>query len=495
MKTLSAQLSSPVRRAVQFGGFGLCVVFANAGCASAQQAWVPVWADEFDGNSINLFNWEAQIGTGPSGDGWGNNELQYYTNRAQNIAVANGVLTITARQENFNGRQYTSARLRTQGKRDFKYGRFETRAKVPAGQGLWPAFWMLPTNSPYGGWASSGEIDIVETINLATAAFGTIHYGAPWPGNVSSGGNRPGTWSDGFHVYAIEWEPDEIRWYVDGVRYNRVTSSTWYSTLGAGNTRAPFDVQFHLLLNLAVGGNWPGSPNGFTTFPNTFQVDYVRVSQRPPQDAFGGTPPTLPAHIEAENYDVGGGSIAYKDNDPENVGNQYRTEEAVDIEICSEGGFNVGWFAPGEWVEYTVNVPADGVYSLRLRGATPNNGASYKISVAGVDKTSNVSVPVTSGWQSYRTAAANVSLSAGVQHLRLTNTGTSDLNVNWLEVLVPGDVNADGRRTVDDVYALQSVEGPFLDVNGDGTGGTAADVSALINPLRANEPTQLTPGN
>lgn len=476
-------------------GLGAWLLCANAGCAQAQPAWSPVWADEFDGVSLNTSNWEAQIGTGPSGDGWGNNELQYYTGRASNVAVGGGLLTITARAENYNGRAYTSARIRTQGKRDFRYGRFEARAKVPSGQGLWPAFWMLPTNSPYGGWASSGEIDIVETINLATAVYGTIHHGGPYPANVSTGANRPGTYSDGFHVYAIEWEPDEIRWYVDGVRYNRVTSATWYSTLAPGNDRAPFDVPFHFLLNFAVGGNWPGNPNASTVLPATFQVDYVRVWQRPAKAPYSASPPALPARIEAENYDVGGGAIAYKDNDPENQGNAYRTDEAVDVQPCAEGGFNVGWFASGEWIEYTVNVPKAGTYSLRLRGATLNNGASFKLSAGGVDKTSTISVPATSGWQNYRTVATNITLGAGVQSLRLTNTGTSEFNVNWLEVLVPGDVDGDGKNTVDDVYTLQSGQGPFRDVDGDGSSGTSFDNSSLISPLRASEPTQLTPGN
>lgn len=481
-----------IHRGLGWGVAGLLLLGAGAPIASAQQAWVPVWADEFDGTNLNQFNWEAQVGTGPNGDGWGNNELEYYTARPSNVSVGAGLLTITARRENYNGRQYTSARLRTQGLHDFKYGKFEARIKVPAGQGIWPAFWMLPTNSPYGGWASSGEVDILETINQATFAYGTLHYGAPWPGNVSSGGNRAGTWYDGFHTYSIVWEPDEIDWYVDGSRYNRVTSATWYSSLAAGNPRAPFDVPFHLLLNLAIGGNWPGNPDGTTVLPATLQVDYVRVSQRPPKGPYGGIAPTLPAHIEAENYDLGGGSVAYNDNDPENVGGAFRTDEAVDIETCSEGGYNVGWFSSGEWMEYTVNVPAAGTYSLRLRGATPNAGAAFKLSVAGVDKTASVSLPATSGWQNYRTVRVNVTLSAGVQSLRITNTGSSDLNFNWIEVLVPNDVNGDGATTVDDLYALQSGEGPFLDVDGDGTGASAFDASTLIVPLRANEPAELT---
>lgn len=239
----------------------------------------PVWSDEFGGSTLNLSNWEPMIGDGSAYGlpGWGNNELQYYTDRAVNISVSGGMLRIVARRENFGGRQYTSARIRSKGKRDFLYGRMEARMKVPAGQGLWPAFWMLPTSTRYGAWAASGEIDIFETVNLATNAHGTIHHGGAWPSNASSGGNTATAAAAGFHIYAVEWEPDSIRWYVDGVQYYSRSSQDWYSEAALWNERAPFDEPFHLLFNLAVGGNWPGSPTGSTPFPAELLVDYVRV--------------------------------------------------------------------------------------------------------------------------------------------------------------------------------------------------------------------------
>jgi beta-glucanase (GH16 family) len=244
------------------------------------QGYELVWADEFDGSSVDLNNWEFQIGDGCAIGlcGWGNNELEWY--RAENARVEDGYLIITAKREVFQGRQYTSVRLRTLRKGDWTYGRFEMRAKLPTGQGLWPAFWMLPTDSVYGGWAASGEIDIMELVGREpNRVYGTLHYGAAWPNNVSSGTSyalREGTFADDFHVFALEWERGEIRWYVDNVHYQ--TQTSWRT---AGHPfPAPFDQRFHILLNVAVGGNWPGPPNQTTVFPQTMVVDYVRVYQK-----------------------------------------------------------------------------------------------------------------------------------------------------------------------------------------------------------------------
>jgi beta-glucanase (GH16 family) len=162
----------------------------------------------------------------------------------------------------------------------------EMRARMPLGKGLWPAFWMLPTNREYGGWAASGEVDIVEYIgSQPNEIFGTIHYGGEWPSNASSGTPYQlpsGTFDEDFHEFAIEWEEGEIRWYVDDVQYG--TQTDWYST--AAPFPAPFDVNFHLLLNLAVGGNLPGSPDSSTQFPAEYVIDYVRVYQEGDPDAF-----------------------------------------------------------------------------------------------------------------------------------------------------------------------------------------------------------------
>ncbi|NIR36470.1 MAG: family 16 glycosylhydrolase, partial [Gammaproteobacteria bacterium] len=207
-----------------------------------------------------------------------------------NATVADGFLTITAKEEAAGGYDYTSARMRSLGKGDWTFGRMEMRARMPIGQGLWPAFWMLPSDSVYGGWAASGEIDIVEYIgSQPNRILGTIHYGGPWPCNVYSTTSYflpSGTFHDDFHVFAVEWELGEIRWYVDGMLY--ATRNSWYST--GGPFPAPFDVDFHLLLNLAVGGNLPGPPDATTVFPQEYVIDYVRVYQLPPAVAI--TSPT-----------------------------------------------------------------------------------------------------------------------------------------------------------------------------------------------------------
>ncbi len=252
-----------------------CIILTFFVCAPAQGQGALVWSDEFDGTSLDTSNWEYMIGAG----GWGNNELQYYTSRQENVSVSGGYLHIVARQESYGGADYTSARIRSINKRDFLYGRMEARIKLPSTTGIWPAFWMMPTDSVYGGWAASGEIDIMESTNIATTVHGTIHYGGNWPNNVNSGGSHSdGTdYSQDFHVYTLEWEQDVMRWYVDGIHYNTETSSTWYSDNAPGNSRAPFDQYFHFLLNVAVGGNWPGYPDGSSVFPQEMSVDWVRV--------------------------------------------------------------------------------------------------------------------------------------------------------------------------------------------------------------------------
>ncbi|RPI01081.1 MAG: glycoside hydrolase family 16 protein, partial [Ignavibacteriae bacterium] len=179
--------------------------------------WKLVWNDEFNGTAVDMTKWEYEV----NGNGGGNNELQYYTARDSNSFVKNGVLTIQALKESYQNKQYTSARMRTREKGDWKYGRFEIRAKLPYGQGLWPAIWMLPTDWEYGGWPASGEIDIMECLGQdPRKIYGTIHYGQSAATHQQSGGNYslPSTsssYAGGFHVFAIEWDSTSFRWYVD----------------------------------------------------------------------------------------------------------------------------------------------------------------------------------------------------------------------------------------------------------------------------------------
>ncbi len=245
------------------------------------QNWQMVWSDEFDGDSLDSAKWSYQTGTGSDYGltDWGNNELQYY--REQNIAVSDGLLRVSAKKEFYGGKSYSSGRIRTINRGDWKYCKIEFRAKMPEGQGLWAAIWMLPTDEDYGGWAASGELDIMEYLgHEASTVHGTLHFGGGWPNNQSKGTSyQTDTWSfsSEFHDFAIVWEERKIRWYVDGKLYQTQGEGDWYSS--AAGFPAPFDRRFHLLINLAVGGNWPGSPNGNTEFPQDILVDYIRVYQ------------------------------------------------------------------------------------------------------------------------------------------------------------------------------------------------------------------------
>jgi len=241
--------------------------------------WKLAWSDEFDGpdgSPVDPANWSFDVG----GHGWGNGESQYYTDRLDNACVEDGALVIKAQREEYKGNRYTSARLVTRGKGDWLYGRFEIRARLPAGQGIWPAMWMLPTDSEYGGWPSSGEIDIMELVGHEPArVYGTLHYGKP---HASEGRHydlpEGATFADDYHVFALEWEPGEMRWYVDGYHYQ--TQTQWFTSSRKGAYLASFDKRFHLVINVAVGGAWPGYPDETTVFPQSMIVDYVRVYQK-----------------------------------------------------------------------------------------------------------------------------------------------------------------------------------------------------------------------
>lgn len=236
-----------------------------------REGWTLVWQDEFAGESLDPVNWTFDIG----GHGWGNNELQAYTDRPENVRVEDGMLIIEARAEPFVRRNYTSGRIKTQGLHAWTYGRFEARMQLPYGNGMWPAFWMLGEDIETTPWPACGEIDIMEHIGRETNRIhGTVHG----PGYSGSGGVGNYTTvpnlAEEFHVYAVEWEPEEIRWYVNDVQYFRITPESVRGTW-------VFDHPFFLLINLAVGGEWPGPPDDTTVFPQFLKVDYVRVYQRP----------------------------------------------------------------------------------------------------------------------------------------------------------------------------------------------------------------------
>ncbi|MEV4533769.1 family 16 glycosylhydrolase [Asanoa sp. NPDC049518] len=282
-RTLIAAAASAV-----FVATTLVVPLAAAPASAAPPPGALVWSDEFNGpagSAVDQSKWRFDIG----GSGWGNNEQQYYTNSTRNAAMDGaGNLVITARRENpsnfqchYGTCQYTSARLLTAATFNRTYGRFEARMKIPRGQGIWPAFWMLgnPVN-----WPTSGEIDIMENIGREpNMVHGTIH-GPGYSGaeGIGAGYTIGGAFADAFHTFAVDWSPNLIIWYVDGNEYQRRTPAD------LGGDRWVFDHNFFMIMNVAVGGYWPGYPDGSTSFPQSMTVDYVRAYALP-----GGTnPPT-----------------------------------------------------------------------------------------------------------------------------------------------------------------------------------------------------------
>lgn len=246
-------------------------------CNSTAQCEFLVWADEFDGTSLDTQKWGYEIGTGcPQLCGWGNGELQYYTNEEGNVKLEDGNLIITAKEQSIEDSDYTSGRILTRDLASFASGRIEASIKLPEGQGLWPAFWMLPQEKVYGGWPLSGEIDIMEMLGQEpNVTHGTIHYGGQWPFNMFQGNSyySPSSLTTGFHTYAVEWNESGIYWYIDDVLYSSKTPDN----LGGMPWR--FDQNFYIILNVAVGGYWPGYPDASTQFPQTMEVEFVRVYQ------------------------------------------------------------------------------------------------------------------------------------------------------------------------------------------------------------------------
>lgn len=250
-------------------------LFGFGAAAQEPMGWTLVWADEFslpDGSAPDSRRWAYDTGA----SGWGNNEWQYYTSRTNNARIENGHLVIEARKESFSGADYTSARLKTQGKASWRYGRIEARIQIPRGQGIWPAFWMLGTNITSVGWPKCGEIDVLENIGREpTTVHGTVH-GPGYSGGDGIGGafslSNNAAFADDFHVYAVEWTTNSIQWFVDGQQYFSLTPAS----LPSGAAWVFAEPQF-LILNVAVGGNWPGNPDATTEFPQRMLVDYVRV--------------------------------------------------------------------------------------------------------------------------------------------------------------------------------------------------------------------------
>jgi beta-glucanase (GH16 family) len=371
--------------------------------------WSLVWADEFSGTEIDRTKWTFDIGnwiTDQDGNGitpgWGNNEKEYYTDSNENAFINDGKLVIKAKKEQVTDRfgtyDYTSAKLKTKGLFSKKYGRYEIKAKFPVGKGLWPAIWMLPEGDKYGSWAASGEIDIVESWGSKPhTVAGTIHYGEGWPNNKYTGKefelpkNRG---IDSWHTYALEWEPGELRWYVDGELYQ--TQNKWYSK-GKDNAAnysypAPFDQDFYLIMNLAVGGWFDGDPDETTQFPKQMEVDYVRVydlkkrDYREPVEPVSG-PVVLPADAKQPLED---GNLIY---------DQYYEEPITEVdqsgvelnplywnfvhlpEFGGDGSLTVEEINGKNFARTNIVNPGSQLYSLQMiQNISLGNGGKYKVS-------------------------------------------------------------------------------------------------------------------
>ncbi len=242
--------------------------------ASVLDGYNLTWSDEFDGDVLDESSWTFEIGDGCAQGicGWGNNELQIYSDSEENLTVADGIMTITARPE----APFSSSRIISQDKREFEFGRIDVRARLPRGQGIWPAIWMLGVNISEVGWPASGEIDIMELVgHQASTSHGTAHWGRAGEGSRSSSRRFDirEDFAERFHVFTILWKQNSIQWYVDETLFHEIDNVT---TQGFAY---PFNQDFFFILNVAVGGNWPGNPDDTTVFPQTMEVDYIRVFQ------------------------------------------------------------------------------------------------------------------------------------------------------------------------------------------------------------------------
>ncbi len=473
----------------------LSLVFFITSSLAISQSWNLVWQDEFN-NGISP-DWVFETGRGSSG--WGNNELQYY--RRENAKVENGQLIITARKENFGGANYTSARMKTQGRRTFKYGKIEARIALPSGQGLWPAFWMLGSNISSVGWPACGEIDVMEHINNEPDVHGTIHW-QDNNGNYASYGGHTAVNVNNYHVYSIEWNENNIKWFVDGNQYHEVNISNGI------NGTSEFHNEYFLLLNLAVGGNWPGFTIDDSRLPARMAVDYVRVYNK--SGGGGNSVATIYQHCSYGGYAIGLGEGTYTrgqliglgigNDDISSVkvqpgyqailyfddnftgtsiiktgdtsclvsdgfndqvtsiiisktsgGGSSQTIEAesytsmsgVQKENCSEGGQNVGYIDTGDWMAYTnINFPSSGNYQIEYRVASAVGGGTLSADInAGATVLGQVNIPNTGGWQNWTTVSHTVNVNAGTYPFGVYAV-SGGWNINWIKITKQNNVRS-----------------------------------------------------
>ncbi len=493
---------------------------------SFSQNWTLVWQDEFT-NRISE-DWVFETGNGNSG--WGNNELQYY--RQQNATIENGNLVITAKQENVGGYNYTSARMKTQGRKSWKYGKVEARISMPSFMGSWPAFWMLGDNISSVGWPACGEIDIMEHVNTETQTHGTIHWQDHTTAYANYSGSTPVSSVTDFHVYTIEWDASAIKWFVDGNLYHQA------SIANGVNGTSEFHDSFFILLNMAIGGNWPGFNINTNAFPARMLVDYVRVYQ---QTASPSGPVTLFQHCNYEGYAVSLGegkytmsqlqALGFVDNDISSVviGEGYQitmyehdnftgaslvktatddclvnegfndimssavisktsfpswstlieaedstAQSGTQTESCSEGGLNVGWIDTHDWMVWDVDIPNSGSYLIEYRVASPNADSRLQLENAGGNPVyGTIVIPDTGGWQNWTTIQQTVNLDAGLQQIAVKAL-TGGWNINWLKLT---SIDSKVSRVITNTFASDPLllfpnpTSDFLKISGSKTPG------------------------
>lgn len=375
--------------------------------------WQPVWCDEFDQDGLpDPARWGYDVG----GHGWGNQELQFYTQAdLDNAFIEDGILNIKTIAETMGSNQYTSARLVSKYRGDWLYGRIQVRAKMPSGRGLWPAIWMLPTNWIYGNWPASGEIDIMEYVGYdPEIVHGTIHTGAFNHGmNTQIGfSRRVPTVEDAFHVYEMIWEPGKIELFIDGERYARFGFNP-DTTIQIPNSDAwPFDDPFHLILNVAVGGTWGGLRGvDSSIFPQAMQVDYVRVFQRDYQALAQTTPsPVTNPVVQRSTYN----SVRFK-------------WDALVEEIFS----HVNIYANGEFVGKTT------INAFTVNGLTPDSDHVIEIEVENFNGQTSSKVTLNASTEPVRSIDRRIQAQAfdamvGVR-TEATEDTEGDLNVGWID--------------------------------------------------------------
>jgi beta-glucanase (GH16 family) len=390
------------------------VVFNQPISKAAPGDWTLVWSDEFtgpDGSAVDASKWRF------GGQTYMDSEVTYYSNTTANSYLQNNMCVIKAMKQINGGYNYSSAKINTMGKFNFTYGKVEMSAKLPYGDpSIFPDFWLVGSNMVTAGWPACGEIDIMVNFNVPGTIQGTLFGPGYSDGAIYATYTLPGgaLFRDGFHLFTVEWEPNVIRWYCDGVLYQTRTPAD------LGSNPWVFDHDFYINIEMLVGGSWLGTPGPNAVFPQYYTIDYVRVYQR--QGGYSTPTPTptvtpVALKIEAENYSAMSG---------------------VQTETCSEGGRNVGWIDTGDWMDYNVNIPRGGIYQLDYRIASPNATGKVDLKV-GAATLATTAIPNTGGWQAWKTVSSQtVSLYSGLQTIRLSASG-GGWNINWfsLNELIP----------------------------------------------------------